>query len=266
MYYISSERWDMVRKSPSLSASEITGYGITDTTDNVEEFYSIQQILDLNNSGIKIRGVKGSKIGVYTRKCDIIPRLRSFDVDMTSNEIYINIDIEPNDKLFEFARSIYGSSVVVDKSFGIQVTLVDDCPEFTSYTQEVNGKRFRYHLFYRSDGLNRFLPYNFTNVEMNRLYTIYNEVRTKISKQAESKGIFTLEGYTFEGRIKDEGDYLNCEGYICPKDKFIESMKQGYKEDLQSRKIDREASFREWLNCINGVWIPHNVKLCSDLK
>lgn len=79
--------------------------------------------------------------------------------------------------------------------------------------------------------------------------------------------IFTLEGYTFEYKIHIVDKVLYCEGHCCFEDDFIKSLKDDYNECIRERKLDREASFREYLETlIKGDWIRHNIELCESRR
>lgn len=267
MYYISSLLG---------GTSKNIKYGVTDNKDDVEEFYTANDIFKIVDSGIKIRGVRNGSINIFTQNCDLKFSFREYIED----DGIIVVDILPNENLKKLAHCIY-PDIDFDDSFGSEFQISRDIiVKFVSLESDVNGERFGKYVFYRDAcSLNLYLPYKLSSIEYNRLREIVDkcldlaDINKRKKKREDMKlrlaGVptqYSLEGYDFEGKLLSDGKfiyYASDKSMYCDRIKFEKSLRDDYKLMIEERELDIEATFMEYLEtCITGSWIKHNVKLC----
>ena len=251
-------------------------YGVTDNKDNVEEFYTVDDILKIVSSGIKIRGVKGESINIFTQNCDLKFSFREYIED----DGIIVVDIKPNETLKKLAHCIY-PDVEFDDSFGSEFRIIrDTIDRFVSLENDVNGDRFGNYVFYRDAcSLNLYLPYKFSSTEYSRLREIVDkcldlaDINKRKKKREDMKlrlaGVptqYSLEDYDFEGKLLSDGKfiyYTSDKSMRCDRTKFENTLREDWLTSIELGELARNTSFKEYLeNIINSLQIKQTINWC----
>lgn len=245
-------------------------YGVVDTKDNIEEFYTREQILDtVSKLKVSIKGVRENTVNVYAPKFDLDFTVNNAEFeDVINNIIAIDLSIKRNDKLFKFARQIYGNAIE-DFSFGVEVRVEDNLPNYVSFEDEINGERFGYLLFYRSDdSINMYLPCNLSSIELNRLYsTIEKAKELAENKLIKKDNSFVYDGIAFKGKlgICDNKVYLKSNSSVsCRKETLLNYFKESFDERISSGAMDRDATLYEYLKDFDETWLKIYIERCHD--
>lgn len=238
-------------------------YGIIDTSDNIEEFYTKNEILGMD---LPIKGVKNGYIRPYRVNLDLGFELTSayFFDEYNGNSIAVNIRVYGN-KLLEYAKQFY--SEIEDNSFGVELLVEDNIPEFTSFEIDLNGAILKYSLFYRSGANeNLYIPYKYSLDEEQRLFGEMDKaVKVAENNFRAIKKRFGYSGVAFKGCIMiDDNGYVhmkNTPNLKCKKDTLIMYFKKQY-DRVYGNCNDKHVTLYDFLNNLEMDWLEIYIKQC----